>query len=84
MKISRNIYLKVFKYKLVDKKLSKYLNDLLNDKNQILKSLTRFYKYSYNKKLISNLQKYSKINLIGMGGSSLGARSIYYFLKKKN
>ena len=83
MKISRNIYLKVFKYKLVDKKLSKYLNDLLNDKNQILKSLTRFYKYSYNKKLISNLQKYSKINLIGMGGSSLGARSIYYFLKKK-
>ena len=83
MKISKNIYLKIFKYKPVEKKLSKFLKDLLNDKNQILISLTKFYKNSYNKKLISKFKKYSKINLIGMGGSSLGARSIYFFLKNK-
>ena len=83
MKISRNIYLSLFKYKSTDKKLSKYLNDLLINKNQTLISLSKFYKNSYTKKLISKFKKYSKINIIGMGGSSLGARSIYFFLKKK-
>ena len=84
MKISRNIYLNVFKYNPKEKKLLKYLKNLLNDKSQILISQTRFYKNSYNRKLITKFKKYSKINLIGMGGSSLGARSIYFFLKKKN
>ena len=79
MKISRNIYLNKFKYKSTEKKLSKYLNDLLINKNQTLISLTKFYKSSYTKKLISKYKKYSKINIIGMGGSSLGARSIYFF-----
>ena len=83
MKISRNIYLNVFKYNPKEKKLLKYLKNLLNDKSQILISQTRFYKNSYNRKLITKFKKYSKINLIGMGGSSLGARSIYFFLKKK-
>ena len=83
MKISRHIYLNVFKYKPKEKKLLKYLKNLLNVKSQILISQTRFYKNSYNRKLISKFKKYSKINLIGMGGSSLGARSIYFFLKKK-
>ena len=40
-------------------------------------------KSSYNRKLIAKFKKYPKINLIGMGGSSLGARSIYFFLKIK-
>jgi len=83
MKISQNIYLKLFKYKPLKKKLPKYLKSLLNDKSQLMISLTRFYKNSYNKKLIFKYKKYSKINLIGMGGSSLGARSIYFFLKEK-
>ena len=80
MKISRNIYLKGFKYKN-NNKIKKILKKLLNEKNPVINSLGKYYKYSYNKNLLLNLKKYSKINLIGMGGSSLGARSIYNFFK---
>ena len=82
MKISKNIYLKEFKYKK-NKKIILILKKLINEKNTVINSLSKSYNYSYNKKLLNKLKKYSKINLIGMGGSSLGARSIYNFLKKK-
>ncbi len=82
MKISKNIYLKEFKYKK-NKKIILTLKNLINEKNSVISSLSKSYKYSYNKKLLNKLKKYSKINLIGMGGSSLGARSIYNFFKKK-
>ena len=82
MKISKNIYLKEFKYKK-NKKIILILRKLISEKNSVISSLSESYSYSYNKKLIKKLKKYSKINLIGMGGSSLGARSIYNFLKKK-
>ena len=82
MKISKNIYLKEFKYKK-NKKIILILRKLISEKNSVISSLGKSYIYSYNKKLLNKLKKYSKINLIGMGGSSLGARSIYNFLKKK-
>ena len=82
MKISKNIYLKEFKYKK-NKKIILILRKLISEKNSVVSSLGKSYSYSYNKKLLNKLKKYSKINLIGMGGSSLGARSIYNFLKKK-
>ena len=82
MKISKNIYLKEFKYKK-NKKIILILRKLISEKNPVISSLGKSYSYSYNKKLLNKLKKYSKINLIGMGGSSLGARSIYNFLKKK-
>jgi len=82
MKISKNIYLKEFKYKK-NKKIILILRKLISEKNSVISSLGKSYNYSYNKKLLNKLKKYSKINLIGMGGSSLGARSIYNFLKKK-
>ena len=82
MKISKNIYLKEFKYKK-NKKIILILRKLMSEKNSVISSLGKSYNYSYNKKLLNKLKKYSKINLIGMGGSSLGARSIYNFLKKK-
>tara|TARA_Y100001970_G_scaffold177525_1_gene216325 strand:+ start:1648 stop:2820 length:1173 start_codon:yes stop_codon:yes gene_type:complete len=49
----------------------------------LLNSLTKQYKYSYQKKEIKSLKKYSNINLVGMGGSTLGAEAIYDFLKHK-
>ncbi len=82
MKISENIYLKEFKYKK-NKKIILILRKLISEKNSIISSLSKSYNYSYNKKLLNKLKKYSKINLIGMGGSSLGARSIYSFFKKR-
>ena len=65
MKISKNIYLKDFKYN--SKKNLTILKKLDNENNPIINSLSRSYKYSYNKKLLQKLKKHSKINLIGMG-----------------
>jgi len=81
MNISKNIYLKDFKYNS-ENKIIKIFNKLINENNPIINSLSKSYKYSYNKKLLQRLKKYSKFKLIGMGGSSLGAKSIYSFLRK--
>ena len=65
------------------KKIKKNLEKLLKEKSIILKSLSRSYKNTYNKAMISKLMKYSHVNVVGMGGSVLGAESIYDFLRKK-
>ena len=82
MKISKNIYLKEFKY-VRNKKIYTILKKLINEKNSLTSSLSNIYKYSYNKNFINHLKKYSRVNLIGMGGSSLSAKSIYNFFKEK-
>jgi len=82
MKISEDIYFKEFKYNR-NKKIKLSLKRLINEKSFIINSLSKSYKYSYNKKFLNKIKRYSKINLIGMGGSSLGARSIYNFFKKR-
>ena len=58
------------------------LNNLLS-KFPILKTLSSNYKYSFNKKIIKKLNRYSTFRLIGMGGSTLGAEAIYQFLQNK-
>ena len=57
-------------------------NNLLS-KFPILKTLSSNYKYSFNKKIIKRLNRYSTFRLIGMGGSTLGAEAIYQFLQNK-
>ena len=57
-------------------------NNLLS-KFPILKTLSSNYKYSFNKKIIKGLNRYSTFRLIGMGGSTLGAEAIYQFLQNK-
>jgi len=69
-------------------KLNKILRNVIKDKALIekyplLQSLTSKFKYSYNNKNIKSFKSYSKVNLIGMGGSILGAKTIYSFLKHK-
>ena len=83
MKISRSIFFKGFKSKVSKKKIFNLFKKLINEDNQILQSLNKSYKNSYNPNIVKKLKKYSEINLIGMGGSSLGAQSIYSFLKEK-
>ena len=51
MKISENIYLKNFKYHSKNKILT-ILKKLDNENNPIINSLSRSYRYSYNKKLL--------------------------------
>ena len=84
---SKNIKIKNFlikKKKITNKKkLLNLFKDLVNSDSQILSSMDKSYKDSYTKKLVSNLKNIKNINLIGMGGSSLGAKAIYNFLKPK-
>ena len=69
----------VFKNSLVKKNLK----IILNENNQVLSSLGNLYKDSYKKKDISKYKKYLNYRVIGMGGSSLGTKAIYDFLKRK-
>ncbi len=83
MKISKSISFKGFELKDSKKKILKIFKRTINEDSEIFKSLKKSYKNSYNTNITKKLKNYSRINLIGMGGSSLGARSIYSFLIDK-
>ncbi len=70
--------------KLNKKKFNNFLNfKILIQKYPLLKSLTNNYNYSFKKKYLLNFKKFNEFNLIGMGGSILGAQAIYDFLNHK-
>ena len=83
MKITKSIYFKNFKFKKLNNKIFKSFKNLIENDSQLIHSLNTNYKNSYAKKIIFKFKRYSEIKLIGMGGSILGARSIYSFLKYK-
>ena len=56
--------------------------DYKEKKIPLLASFEKNYKLSYSKKLINALRK-KNIILVGMGGSILGAKALYSFLKQK-
>ncbi len=68
------------------KKISNLFKKFIKNDNEILSSMRKTYNDSYKNKFIFNYKKIKDINLIGMGGSSLGAKAIYNFLgtSKKN
>ena len=75
-----------FKNFLTKKKIlitKKNLNLILNEKNQLIRSLSKSYKDSFSKKNTKHFNKKFDYRIIGMGGSTLGAQAIYDFLKKK-
>ena len=80
---TKNFLKKDFINKKKNKILIKNLKEIINNKNEIIRSLGNNYKYSYSKNLIKNLKKYKDIRIFGMGGSSLGSNAIYDFLKNK-
>ena len=80
MNITKTIYLKGFKNKKSNKRIIKIFKKLIEEKNEIIRSLTKTYKNSYTNKFLTKYKKYSEIRLIGMGGSILGSQAIYYFL----
>ena len=84
MILTKNISFKNFSKGKKDKKLKKNLYEIINNKNEILRSLSKDYEYSYSKDLIKKFKKkFSQIQIIGMGGSILGTKAIYKFLRKK-
>ena len=85
--ITKNFSFKNFQRKKNNKGLRKYFKQIIVNKNEVIKSLTSNYDYSYTKQKLAKFQKFKDIRIFGMGGSSLGANAIYDFLKyriKKN
>ena len=81
--LTRNISFKNFQLKKNSKKIEKDFILLLKEENKVIKSLGNFYKNNYNKKIIEKLKKYTNFRILGMGGSILGAESIFSFLSHK-
>ena len=79
------VQLEDFSNKKKNKKIIKILNSLKTRYNsdQLFKSLTPKYNYSFKKKLLNKFKKEKIFKIIGMGGSILGAEAIYNFLKCK-
>ena len=57
--------------------------DLNNSKYPLFKSYEKKYQLSFTAETIKKFSKYKNIIIFGMGGSILGAKSIYSFFKKK-
>ena len=81
--LTKNINLKFSKTLKKNKKIFDKLKILFEKKNQILNSFSSQYKDSFKKKDIIKFKDYQNVTVIGMGGSVLGARAIYNFLKSK-
>ena len=81
--LTKNIIFKNFDLRSSNSSISKSLKLLLKEKNEVIESTKNSYKDSYSKKQLTSFKKYSEVILIGMGGSILGSRSIYSFLKDK-
>ena len=75
---------KNFLLKKDKKKVIKILDKVIDENNEITKSLSSDYINSYKKKQLSIYKKkFKNYRVIGMGGSILGAKAIYDFLKHK-
>ena len=86
MKLSQNIHFKNFQIKKNKKKIKnikKKLINLVDENNEFIVSLSKKYKYSFKIKELSKYKNFFNYRIIGMGGSSLGAKAIYKFLKHK-
>ena len=78
--INKNIFNKNMR------KTSKLLKEILNnidEKKNIFNILSEEYKHGFKKKNIKKYDHFKTVVIIGMGGSILGAKAIYSFLKHK-
>ena len=84
--LSKNIRFKNFTKKKFNKNL-KVLFKKLIDKNSyddnVVKSFSKSYSYSFTKKQLKKYKKFNFFQIYGMGGSSLGIQAIYDFMKPK-
>ena len=82
----KNIYFKNYlskEKKSLNSRVFKIYQRLIREKSALLLSLGKNYKDAYSKKLINNLKKINNFCIIGMGGSILGTKAIYNFLRPK-
>ena len=85
--LSRNIKFKNFSNISNISKVSSIYRDIKKNYSKknfnLLVSLSKNYKYSYNYKFVNKYKNFKDYIVIGMGGSILGAKAIYQFLKFK-
>jgi len=88
----KNNFFKDFNYKSKKfsqniKKTKKVFNELKYDLESfnipLLKSYEKDYELDFSSDLVKRFNKYKEIVVVGMGGSILGTKSIYSFLKNK-
>jgi len=81
--LSKGIRLEAFKNKISSKKIETIYKKLINNKSEVLNSLSKNYHYSFKKKNLSKYKRNKNFRIIGMGGSTLGSQAIYDFLNHK-
>ena len=81
--LTSNILFKNFREKKKNLKLTKKFYSFLKDKNEVLNSLSKNYKDSFDQKFLNKYKKNNDFRVIGMGGSTLGTQTIYQFLNEK-
>ena len=64
-------------------KIKSILSTLLKRSNEVIKSLSKNYKLNYDVKEIKKYRKSTNFRIIGMGGSSLGAQTIYDYIQQE-
>ena len=82
---NRNFFFKTTKviYKKTKDKFFLLKHEFNSGKLPFLSSFNSSYKLNYSKNIISNLKKNKNFTIVGMGGSILGSKAIYSFLKSK-
>ena len=60
-----------------------FLIDLKSNEIPVLKSFEKDYEFDFSNATVKKYSKYKNIVVIGMGGSILGTKSIFSFLKKR-
>ena len=81
--ITSGIFFKNFKVKKKNSKIKKNLKDLIGEHNNILQSLHKNYKDQFKIRNLRLYKKFKDVRIIGIGGSSLGTKAIYSFLRHK-
>ena len=83
--LTKNIRLKGFGITKNKKKFALQVSKKLNfyKKSRLINSFSENYRFDFNNNNVNKFKKYTNFNLIGMGGSSLGAKAIYNFMKPK-
>ena len=82
--LSKNIRFKNFTKKKFNKNLKVLFKKLTNKSSyndNVVKSFSKSYSYSFTTKQLKKFKKFNFFQIYGMGGSSLGIQAIYDFMK---
>ena len=84
--LSKNIRFKNFTKKKFNKNLKVLFKKLTNKSSyndNVVKSFSKSYSYSFTTKQLKKFKKFNFFQIYGMGGSSLGIQAIYDFMRPK-